>query len=139
MIVTIEQTCNSTKSKFSIFKNEENFDFFGPNIDVSKYNTVSVIDCYIQCDNPTVNNLVTLSTSIVDKSPGNPTQTIYQFCKTKKSSILYDKPTLKDQYKVQCFNLNESVFTFSFLKTVKKISFRLRLEFTKCHTDSARL
>ena len=129
MIVTIEQTCNSNKSKSTIFKNEENFDFFGPNINVSKFKTVSVVDCYIQCDEETINNLITLSTSMVDKSAGNPTQTIYQFCKSKKSSILYDKPTLREQYKIQCFNLNESVFTFSFLKTVKKITFRIRLEF----------
>ena len=137
MIVSIEKQVNFTREKHSVFGVENCFDFNGPNIDVSTFKYVSVVDCYIQTDKESVNNLVTLGTSIVDKSSANPSQEIYKFVKTKKSKVLYDKPTHAERYKMQCFSLNESVFTLSLFHPVKSIKIRLRLEFSKCHTDSA--
>ena len=74
---------------------------------------------------------------MIDKSSGNPNQEIYKFCKTKKSSIIYEKPTLRDEYKILCSSLCQSVFTISFLKKVEKITIRARFEFTVCHTGLA--
>ena len=138
MIVSIETCVGTKRKKTTAFGVENCFDFNGPNIDVSMYKFVSVVDCYIQTDTQTVNNLVTLCTSIVDCSSANPNQEIYKFIKTKKSNILYDKPTHSEKYKMQCFSLSESVFTLSLFQPVKNIKVRLRLEFSKCHTDSAR-
>lgn len=138
MIVSLENTVESTKNRVSAFGVENIFDFTGPNIDVSKYKYVSVVDCYIQTDKDTVNNLVTLSTSIVDKSSANPNQEIYKFMRTKKGKIMFDKPTHPEKYKMQCFSLSESVFTLSIFEPVKNTKIRLRLEFSKCPTDSAK-
>ena len=138
MIVSIEKEISSTKVKHSTFGFENCFDFNGPNIDVSTYKFLSVVDCYIQTDKETVNNLVTLSTSIVDKSSANPNQEIFKFVKTKKSKVLYDKPTHSERYKMQCFSLSESVFTLTLFQPVKSIKVRLRLEFSKCPTDSVK-
>ena len=138
MIITIEKSLDLTKRIRGVFGDEFIYEFVGPDIDTVKFKYLSVIDCFIMCEQPTVNNLITLSSSIIDKTPGNPTQDIFKFCKSKKSSILYDKPTQRDWYKLQCFCLEESVFTFSFLQEVKNIKIRLRIEFIKCHTDLAR-
>ena len=138
MIINIEKSLNLTRKRNGIFGNEYVYEFVGPDIDTVKYKYLSVIDCFIMCQEATVNNLITLSSSIIDKTPGNPTQDIFKLCKTKKSSILYDKPTQRDWYKLQCFSLEESVFSFSFLQEVKNIKIRLRIEFIKCHTDSVK-
>lgn len=139
MIVTFEKSLDSYTKRSGLFGNEYVYEFIGPDIDMSKFNYISVVDCFIVCERETINNLVTLSSSIIDKSPGNPYQEIFKFCKSKKSSTFYEQPTHRDNYKMQCFSLNESVFTFTFLKEVKNIKVRFRLEFIKCHTDLARL
>ena len=139
MIVAVEKQLTNVRSKPSpIFGNEYFFDFFGPEIDVSKFSYISVLDCYMETG-ITSNNLVTLCSSLIDKSSANPNREIFKFFIGKKKSAHYDKPTHAEKYKLQCFDLKESVFTFSFLEEVKNIKFRLRLEFTKCLTDSASL
>ena len=136
MIVSIEGEMNNLKTKKTLFGEEYIFEMVGPNIDATKYNRISLVDVYIVTDRETVNNLITLSTTMIDKSSGNPNQEIYKFCKTKKSSTLYEKPTLRDEYKILCSSLCQSVFTFSFLKKVEKIKIRARFKFTVCRTDS---
>ena len=130
MIVTIEKSLTKCKRKHGLFGDEYVYEFVGPNIDMSKYKFLSVLDCYIECEKESVNNLTTLSSSIIDKSPGNPQQEIFKFCKSKKSSILYEQPTHFEWYKMQCFTLEESVFTFSFLREVRNLKIRLRIKFS---------
>ena len=134
MIIEIHKTLNNPIQKDSKCV----FEFSGKYYDIYDYNFVSVLDCFITTDD-TQNQLVTIGTSIIDRTPGNPNQTIHKFFKGhRKEKYLWNSPTRCDQYKIQCFTFNESVFTISFLQPVKKIDLQLRLKFTKCLTDSAK-
>ena len=49
-------------------------------------------------------------TSLVDKSPCNPKQQIYYINKPSGSNYSFDTPTHFLEYKIQCLDLNSSVF-----------------------------
>ena len=51
-----------------------------------------------------------ITSSLVDKSPCNPKQQIYRIIKRKGSNYLQDTPTHFLEYKIQCLDLNSSVF-----------------------------
>ena len=139
MIVTIEKEFEECQINQSKFGQEYEYEMKCGYIDLYGYVSVNVVDCFIQCEEATVNNLVKISSSLIAKSSINPDQMIHQFMKTKKSDVLFDSPTRILQYKLERFRSEGSVIKFSFLKEVKKIKIRLRLEFYKCHTDLAKL
>ncbi len=51
-----------------------------------------------------------ITTSLVDKSPCNPKQQIYHINKASRSNYTFDTPTHFLEYKIQCLDLNSSVF-----------------------------
>ena len=51
-----------------------------------------------------------ITTSLVDKSPCNPKQQIYHVNKAAGSNYTFDTPTHFLEYKIQCLDLNSSVF-----------------------------
>ena len=51
-----------------------------------------------------------ITTSLVDKSPCNPKQQIYHINKASGSNYTFDTPTHFLEYKIQCLDLNSSVF-----------------------------
>ena len=51
-----------------------------------------------------------ITTSLVDKSPCNPKQQIYHINKASGSNYTFDTPTHFLEYKIQCLDLNASVF-----------------------------
>ena len=51
-----------------------------------------------------------ITTSLVDKSPCNPKQQIYHVNKESRSNYTFDTPTPFLEYKIQCLDLESSVF-----------------------------
>ena len=139
MILSIEKSLEVTKTNQSLFGVEYLYEFAGPAIDIADYDYLSLVSCYIECDEDSSYNYVNLRSSIIDKSAANPNQVFYSFFRQNKTLILFETPTQKFEYKIQCHSLDQSVFTISFSKQVKKIKICLRVEFTKCHTDSVKL
>lgn len=139
MILSIERSLEVTKKNQSLFGREYLYEFTGPNIDITDYDFVSLVSFYIECDEESSHNYVNLRSSIIDKSAANPNQVIFSFYRQEKTSVLFETPTRKIEYKIQCHSLDQSVFTISFSKQVKKIKICLRVEFSKCHTDSVKL
>ena len=64
-----------------------------------------------------------ISSSLVDKSPCNPKQQIFNFHQTWVSNFTQFTPTHLLHYKIQCLDLNSSVFkihVFTWTKNVKR-------------------
>ena len=59
-------------------------------------------------------------TSLVDKSPCNPKQQIYHINKASGSNYTFDTPTHFLEYKIQCLDLNSSVFKIHIYDKDKK-------------------
>ena len=51
-----------------------------------------------------------ITSTLVDKSPCNPKQQIYHINKPSGSNYTFDTPTPFLEYKIQCLDLNSSVF-----------------------------
>ena len=62
-----------------------------------------------------------ISSSLVDKSPCNPKQQIFNFHQTWVSNFTQFTPTHLLQYKIQCLDLNSSVFKIHFFTWTKNI------------------
>ena len=68
-----------------------------------------------------------ISSSLVDKSPSNPKQQIFNLHQSWGSSYTQFTPTHLTQYKIQCLDLNSSVFkinVFGWDKTGKQVKQR---------------
>lgn len=139
MIVTIEKTLELTRTRESKFGVEYVYEIKTGYIDLYGYVSLNVVDCYIECEEATGNNLVKICSSLIGKTSTNPDRMIHQFMKTKKNDVIFDSPTRIHEYKLECFRSEGSVIEISFLKQVKNIKIRLRLEFFKCHTDLVKL
>ena len=61
-----------------------------------------------------------ITTSLVDKSPCNPKQQIYHINKAPRSNYSFDTPTHFLEYKIQCLDLNSSVFKIHIYDKDKK-------------------
>ena len=61
-----------------------------------------------------------ITTSLVDKSPCNPKQQIYHINKASGSNYTFDTPTHFLEYKIQCLDLNASVFKINIYDKDKK-------------------
>ena len=55
MIVTFEKSLDSYTKRSGLFGNEYVYEFIGPDIDMSKFNYISVVDCFIVCERETIN------------------------------------------------------------------------------------
>ena len=64
-----------------------------------------------------------ISSSLVDKSPCNPKQQIFNFHQTWVSNFTQFTPTHLLQYKIQCLDLNSSVFKIHFFTFKNKLLF----------------
>ena len=62
-----------------------------------------------------------ISSSLVDKSPCNPKQQIFNFHQTWVSNFTQFTPTHLLQYKIQCLDFNSSVFKIHFFTWTKNI------------------
>ena len=81
--------------------------------------------------NQTVGDLYgEITTSLIDRTPYNPTQEILLFFQTKKSNYLYFTPTHLSKYKIQCPCLQSSVFNISLSEKHDIQEIKLQLEIT---------
>ena len=72
-----------------------------------------------------------ISSSLVDKSPCNPKQQIFNFHQTWVSNFAHFTPTHLLHYKIQCLDLNSSVFKIHFFtwnKNVKRKNIKNLIE-----------
>ena len=92
----------------TVNKDEINFNL--PQIFFSKDNYVRVTEIAIQWNGKAHNIYGTINTTLIDKSPVNPTQQLLFFSQMEKSNFMFYSPTHPAQYKIQCPSLQSSVF-----------------------------
>ena len=90
--------------------NKDEINFILPQIFFSKDNYVRVTEMAIQWNGKAHNIYGTINTTLIDKSPVNPTQQLLFFSQIEKSNFMYYSPTHPAQYKIQCPSLQSSVF-----------------------------
>ena len=90
--------------------NKDEINFILPQIFFSKDNYVRVTEMAIQWNGKAHNIYGTINTTLIDKSPVNPTQQLLFFSQMEKSNFMYYSPTHPAQYKIQCPSLQSSVF-----------------------------
>ena len=71
-----------------------------------------------------------ITTSLIDRTPYNPSQEILLFSQTKKSNYLLFTPTHLSKYKIQCPSLQSSVFNISLSEKHEIQEIKLQLEVT---------
>ena len=71
-----------------------------------------------------------ITTSLIDRTPYNPSQEILLFSQTKKSNYLLFTPTHLSKYKIQCPSLQSSVFNISLSEKHEIQEIRIQLEIT---------
>ena len=71
-----------------------------------------------------------ITTSLIDRTPYNPSQEILLFSQTKKSNYLLFSPTHLSKYKIQCPSLQSSVFNISISEKHEIQEIKLQLEIT---------
>ena len=71
-----------------------------------------------------------ITTSLIDRTPYNPSQEILLFSQTKKSNYLLFSPTHLSKYKIQCPSLQSSVFNISLSEKHQIQEIKLQLEIT---------
>ena len=75
---------------------------------------VSVSSIFVKLDKPISQTLVSLQTTLVDRSPDNTKQEIFSFYQNESSSHLFITPTRLIEYKIQVFNIEDSLFKLAF-------------------------
>ena len=90
--------------------NKDEINFILPQIFFSKDNYVRVTEMAIQWNGKAHNIYGTINTTLIDKSPVNPTQQLLFFSQMEKSNFMFYLPTHPAQYKIQCPSLQSSVF-----------------------------
>ena len=90
--------------------NKDEINFILPQIFFSKDNYVRVTEIAIQWNGKAHNIYGTVNTTLIDKSPVNPTQQLLFFSQMEKSNFMFYSPTHPAQYKIQCPSLQSSVF-----------------------------
>lgn len=117
-----------------------------------KNHEVCVSYMYAKLNQPLDNGLVTLSSTMVDRSATNPKQELLSFYNFSLFDIAYDKlafqPTQLVWYKMQCRHIGDSVFTLHLEKPPKIGIFAqekyklaeiyIQLQFREICKDSAR-
>ena len=96
-----------------------NFDL--PQVYFKQGQIVSVRDIMLDYRQSIQNLHGYISSSLVDKSPCNPKQQIFHFHQTWVSNFTQFTPTHLLQYKIQCLDLNSSVFKIHFFTWTKNI------------------
>ena len=98
------------------------FDGFPPGLLRNQYNTLSVVECFIQWKSPQTGITAILTSTAVDRGPENPYQEIHFICPSSKKGtqkFYHVQPTQKIVYKIQCFDLNTSQFEIRQIGTEK--------------------
>ena len=96
-----------------------NFDL--PQVYFKQGQIVSVLEITLDYRQSIQNLHGYISSSLVDKSPCNPKQQIFNFHQTWVSNFTQFTPTHLLQYKIQCLDLNSSVFKIHFFTWTKNI------------------
>ena len=94
--------------KGTVQANEIKFDF--PAVFFAKDNYVRVTEMAIQWNGKAHNIHGIITSTLIDKSPVNPSQQLLFFSQIEKSNFMYYSPTHPAQYKIQCPSLQASVF-----------------------------
>ena len=80
---------------------------------------VSVREIFIEWKSPAQNVVAVLSSSLVDRGPTNIYQQIHLIHQNEKSKYYHNTPTQPIWYKIQCFDLDSSVFEIQNLENTK--------------------
>ena len=80
-----------------------------PQIYFRRGQNVAVAECEIEWSK-TARFTGEITSTLVDKSPCNPKQQIFHINKASRSNYTFDTPTHFLEYKIQCLDLNSSVF-----------------------------
>ena len=96
-----------------------NFDL--PQVYFKQGQIVSVLEITLDYRQSIQNLHGYISSSLVDKSPCNPKQQIFNFHQTWVSNFTQFTPTHLLDYKIQCLDLNSSVFKIHFFTWTKNV------------------
>ena len=83
------------------------------------YHLVAVREIFIEWNTPAQNTVAVLTSSLVDKGPANKYQQLHFIHCSERSKFYHCTPTLPIWYKIQCFDLDSSVFEIKNLDNTK--------------------
>ena len=89
--------------KGRVHNNEIKFDLTP--VYFSSYHCVRITEMAIQWDGEVQNIHGKITSTLIDKSPVNPTQQLLFFYQPNKSNFMFYTPTHPAQYKIQCPSL----------------------------------
>ena len=92
---------------------------------------VAVREIFIEWKRPAQNIVAVLSSSLVDKGPNNMYQQLHLIHQSNRSNYYHSTPTQPIWYKIQCFDLDSSVFEIQNLDNtdleIKRIFIQLEI------------
>ena len=94
--------------KGRVHNNEIKFDLTP--VYFSSHHCVRITEMAIQWDGEVQNIHGKITSTLIDKSPVNPTQQLLFFYQPNRSNFMFYTPTHPAQYKIQCPSLQSSVF-----------------------------
>ena len=83
------------------------------------YHLVAVREIFIEWKEPAQSIVAVLSSSLVDKGPANKFQQLHFIHQSNQSLFYHSTPTQPIWYKIQCFDLESSVFEIQNLNNTK--------------------
>ena len=105
-----------------------------PSVYFERESIVCVNKLFIKWKQKTNYNALILSSTLVEKSPTNPLQQLlFTHSPRSGSNYTFDTPTHKNYYKIQCLDLQASVFKFTDLEKdldetfIKKVFIQLEI------------
>lgn len=105
-----------------------------------QFDSLSVVECFIQWEKPQSDIAAILTSTAVDIGPENPYQEIHFICppfKNKPQKIYHFQPTQKINYKIQCFDLSTTQFKIREIgaeKTPKIEKLLIKIELSNAST-----
>ena len=109
MIIILKATSRNIRPK----RNEYELNFDLPSLYFENHQTISVNEMAIIWKRSRKNLSVTLHSSLIDKSPLNPSQQLLFARQRKESSFFFYSPTRTQEYKIQRSSLESSQFTLT--------------------------
>ena len=117
MLINLRGTVNNDEIKFDLTP-----------VYFSNNDYVRVTEMAIQWNGKVHNIHGKITTTLIDKSPVNPSQQLLFFYQNEKSNFMFYTPTHPAQYKIQCPSLQSSVFNIQLSEKEQIREIYLQLE-----------
>ena len=93
---------------------------------------ICIASLYVKFEHPIKDNLIILSSTLVDRSSINPNQALLTLYNDDETKNLFHQPTHLSWYKLQCYRIGDSVFNLQLEKQhentkIEKLHLQLRI------------